>query len=98
MKQIKTQDPKYNISVEIADTPDVNYALARVHLVNAKSGRAIPTDEPVFMLRAKDSHALDTLMFYWAQCVDPEHRRAVAQRVEEFQRFAEGNVVCEPDT
>jgi hypothetical protein len=40
----------------------------RLALVKISNDEVIPEDEPVFILRARDIHALDTLMHYQAVC------------------------------
>lgn len=85
---IKTQDPKYNID-------------SAGKLVNAATGVPIPEDEPVFMLRAKDMYALDTLLFYMTRVDHIDgHRDGVAQRIEDFQRFRaeQSDQIREPTT
>lgn len=58
-------------------------------LVNRSTGDPIPNDEPVFVLRAKDLHALTAIRAYIAVLENPEHREAVARRAEQFEQFAE---------
>ncbi len=69
-------------------------------IVNRKSGEAIPDNEPVFILRAKDMRALTTLNYYMAACKDEGHRGAIQGRIREFEAFAEENpeLIHEPDT
>ena len=57
-------------------------------IVNRASGEAIPDEEPIFVLRAKDRLAVRTLTAYFSAIEDPEHARAVATRLEDFKRFA----------
>lgn len=80
------QEPKYKI--------DGN------KIVNRQSGQAIPEDEPLFILRARDIHAAQTLMFYGAQITDPKHREAVHTRCAQFNNWAavHRDRMKEPDT
>jgi hypothetical protein len=86
MNTIKTQDPKYGIKDN--------------RLVNIKSGKAIPEGEPVFILRAKDSHALSAISRYMDLCHDVKHVDVVHQRFNEFLDFSNDypNLMSEPDT
>lgn len=81
-----TQDPKYGIKDN--------------QLVNIETGKPIPSNEPVFILRAKDVFAPQTLAYYLQFCVTVEHKQAVEQRISEFNKFQRDNpdVVKAPDT
>lgn len=81
-----TQDPKYDVENGM--------------LVNAATGKPIPADEPVFILRAKDIHAIDTLYYYRNACENSDHAAAVEQRIEEFEDFTNTHLgfMKEPDT
>lgn len=71
-----SQEPKYTVS--------------QGRLVNRSTGKPIPDDEPVFILRAKDRVAVYAIMAYRAQCTgNPEHHDAVDARVGDFLRFKE---------
>ncbi len=82
----RTQDPKY-ITID-------------GDLANAATREFIPADEPVFIFRAKDIHAVNTLTHYLGLCADPLHRVAVARRLGEFMEFSalSPNKMDEPDT
>lgn len=60
-------------------------------IVNRETRKPVPDDEPIFVLRGKDRHAVDTLMAYRAMCVGDRHRANVAGRIEAFQQFAEAH-------
>lgn len=81
------QEPKY----------DVN---SQGQLINRATGLAIPDDEPVFVLRARDIHAIRTLSFYYAFCENKPHRGIVMQRIVDFRDFAENHPerMKEPDS
>ena len=51
------------------------------------TGKPIPDDEPVFVLRAQDVHAVNALLGYSVLLDNPEHRAAVEQRIKEFEAF-----------
>ena len=72
----KTQDPKYDISVTVNTDGQVTDAF----LINSKSGIGIAVDEPLFILRAKDKHAVGTLHLYLTKINVPEHIEAVKKR------------------
>lgn len=81
-----TQDPKFHIQGGC--------------LINASTGVPIPADEPIFILRAKDLHAIQTLYAYRNFCEDGSHVAAVEARIEEFEQFARTHAdrMKEPDT
>ena len=58
---------------------------------NRVSGEAIPDDEPVIIFRARDRHALATLVFYENLISDAHHALAVQDRIAEFEDFAEAH-------
>lgn len=82
----KTQDPKYDIEDG--------------RLINAATGEPIPEDEPIFILRAKDRKALDTLAHYFRQCRNANHILAVSKRILHFVGFSKQypERMKEPDT
>jgi hypothetical protein len=69
-------------------------------IVNRSTGVAIPDDEPVFILRAKDRHSVEVLSYYQLLCQNANHKTAVASRVQQFQDFIENSreKVKEPDS
>ncbi len=71
----KSQEPKY-------DAIDGK-------IVNRATGQPIPDDEPIFILRGKDLKAAKALRAYHMTCENVEHRKVVAQRIEDFERFAQ---------
>ena len=90
----ETQEPKYGI------TSAEKYPQPGAMLVNRFTGEVIPHDEPVFVLRAKDRHALRTLLYYASEVEQHEHRSAVTDRAADFARFAAEHPerMKEPDT
>lgn len=71
-----SQEPKYNAEAG--------------QLVNRATGKPIPSDEPVFVLRAKDRNAVHAIMHYRSLCLgNPDHYQAVDARVGDFLKFAE---------
>lgn len=89
----QTQEPKYTVSV-------------RGRLMNRATGVEIPDDEPVFVMRAKDALAPETLSRYLmltaraARVVDPGHNEAVKGRLMDFLAFqaTHPDRVKHPDT
>jgi hypothetical protein len=70
-------------------------------LVNRSTGVPIPDDEPVFVLRAKDAHAVYALMDYRSRCLgNADHYRAVDARIAQFLEFKERHPerMKQPDT
>lgn len=67
-------------------------------LVNTVTGEEIPKDEPVFILRAKDAHALTVLMQYSARCTEEQQRTDMAELMGSFVkwRMKHDNKVKEP--
>lgn len=71
-----TQEPKYTVSSKDG------------RLVNRATGKPIPDDEPVFVLRAQDIHALPTLHAYLSLVREIDQAAAVTNRITAFQDFA----------
>lgn len=69
-------------------------------IINRASGEAIPADEPVFVFRARDRHALAALREYLSRCEQAAHVAVIEQRIEDFQAFARRHPerMKEPDT
>lgn len=86
------QDPKYQIEVVSVQKPGAaegtTHTIAR--LVNRASGKPIPEDEPVFILRGQDRLAEHAIESYCELCVGsvPDTWKAVFARREEFTAFA----------
>lgn len=76
-------EPKYGIR-----TFDSGEGTLRPRLVNMQTGRVIPEDEPVFVFRAKDCHAVSVLRYYLS-LLHPRgpHYDAVSSRRLEFENF-----------
>lgn len=68
--------------------------------VNRQSHELIPANEPVFILRARDHHAIATLRRYLDLVHDAEHQIAVGKVIRRFMEFADRNpaLMKEPDT
>lgn len=81
------QEPKYDVNSE-------------GRIVNRATGLAIPDDEPVFIFRARDRNALQTLRFYRDICSDAEHVVVVEKRIIEFSNFRHNHPdrMKEPDS
>ena len=94
---VATQDAKYGIEV-LVDPANVVNLTAR--LVNIATGKAIPEDEPVFMLRAKDVFAEQTIAYYLTLASQREHRASVVERIGDFTEFRINNcdLMKAPDT
>lgn len=68
------QDPKYTIDDDC-------------RLRNSSSGTLVPSDEPIFILRAQDKHAIAALEFYKSLCEDENHKGVVGDRIDQFIHF-----------
>lgn len=66
---------------------DRKFKFEEGRFVNRVSGEAIPDDEPVILFRARDNHAIPTLLAYLDMVADPHHRQAVMDRLEEFSSY-----------
>jgi hypothetical protein len=73
---LETQEPKYTTSTKTG------------RLTNRQTGKPIGDDEPVFILRAQDIHALHALRHYLVFCAEPDHQEAVQKRIAAFEAFA----------
>lgn len=73
---IVSQEPKYNADED-----------GRIY--NRKTLRCIPDEEPIFILRARDRHAVRTMQYYANLCNIAEHMAAVQDRILQFKAFAQ---------
>ncbi len=73
------QEPKYTSSSKHG------------RLVNRSTGKAIPDDEPVFILRAQDKLAMAALEAYLFEIEDPVHAAVVGSRIADFAAFAQAH-------
>lgn len=82
----KNQEPKYKIE--------------GTSIVNRASGEAIPDDEPIFIFRARDKHALKALHAYALKVSILDHGWKAYKRIRDFKKFAKDNPerMKEPDT
>jgi hypothetical protein len=82
------QEPKYTTGVRDG------------RICNRATGKPIPDQEPIFILRAKDALASVALSAYLAEITDADHAAAVQERIDAFDAFAEANpdLVKQPDT
>lgn len=79
---------------------ETKYDVEAGRLVNRETRVPIPDHEPVFVLRAKDLKASAALIAYHAVCTDPNHRKAIAGRIDAFNAFAADHpeAMKEPDS
>ena len=77
-KIIPTQDPKYGIN---------EYG----QICNLETGVPIPPDEPIFILRAKDILAEQTIGYYRTMISESNHIDAIEHRCADFRRFRNNN-------
>lgn len=69
------QEPKYGVNAD-------------GRLYNRETGSVIPDDEPVFILRARDVHAVTALQHYLEACTVDGHKSVVRKRIGHFVDFA----------
>jgi hypothetical protein len=84
----------------IHPTQDPKYGIKDNKLVNMKTGKPIPDDEPVMLFRAKDINASDAIHSYAEECSNKKHVAAVMERWQAFSDFCDNNeeIMSEPDT
>lgn len=68
---------------------DTKYDFSSGQMVNRETGEAIPDDEPMFILRARDIHARQAIMAYRSECEDEPHREACLNVARAFATFAQ---------
>jgi hypothetical protein len=73
---LPTQEPKYTTATKTG------------RLVNRETGKPIPDDEPVFVIRAQDIHAVSALRWYRSVVKEPDQQQAVSRRIAHFEAFA----------
>lgn len=86
------QDPKYQIEVIHVQKPGAATGVTEpcARLVNKASGKPIPFDEPVFILRGQDYRAALAIQQYAnATVTEDAHHKAVVGRLDEFVAFAQ---------
>lgn len=64
------------------------YEIKEGKIVNRATGEAIPDDEPIFIMRARDCHASRAIRDYAVQCENDKHTRIVMQRYGQFKEWA----------
>lgn len=76
------------------------YCICDGKITNRQSGKAIPPEEPIFILRARDIHAVELLGHYLNRVQDDHHASVVDARIKHFRDFAEKypERMKEPDT
>lgn len=87
-------------AVGLAIEQEPKYTTDGRHIVNRASKEPIPSDEPVFIFRARDIHAREALEAYACVLPQGEHRDIVCERVADFAKFAarEADRMKAPDT
>ncbi len=73
-----TQDPKYSIN-------DAG------QICNTATGKPIPKDEPIFILRAQDMTAEQTISYYLTMVATEEHKQSILRRIFDFKKFRHDN-------
>lgn len=86
----KQPDPVTGIvfGLQLAQEPKYTTGTKDGRLINRATGKPIPDDEPVFVLRAQDLHALHAMRHYLVFCTEPDQVAAVNRRIADFEAFA----------
>lgn len=94
------QAPLSEVPEGMPVTQEPKYGIRDNRLFNRASGEVIPEDEPVFIFRARDTHAINILAGYAREVSNAEHASAVWGRVDDFKRFWDANPdrMRQPDT
>lgn len=84
----------------IPEKQEPKYSSDQGGIFNRQSGEYIPHDEPVFILRARDKHAVEAISYYYDIVGDAHHAQVVMARREQFHAFAKEHPerMKEPDT
>lgn len=65
------------------------YKIENNRLVRRADGVPVPDDEPLFIFRAQDRHALSILTAYNCLCRNLDYKANVTKSIKDFQAFAE---------
>src|SRR5215471_6019736 len=72
---------------------DSKYEIKNGEIYNRRTGEAIPSDEPIFIIRGRDTLAQKTLGFYKYLCTmnncAPDHIEGVAGTIKAFNEYAQ---------
>lgn len=87
------QEPKYMIVDEFGRE------LEGAMIANRKTGKIIPSDEPIMIFRAQDRNTAQMQFLYAETCKNPGHQRTVMMRRCIFMAFQDNypERVKEPD-
>ncbi len=68
-------------------------------IMNRATCEAIPDNEPVFILRAKDKNAALVIAYYKNLCRNDNHKEVIKDRLHQFVNFAHEHpeLMKEPD-
>ena len=74
---------------------DNKFSIDGDRIVNTVSGEAIPEDEPLFLLRARDRLAFDAIRHYYLlsvadQCRE-DHKESLLQTIARFSKWQDDN-------
>lgn len=67
------------------------YDIVGGFIVNRATGKPIPDDEPIMIIRAKDIFAVETLKYYKGRSFDQLHRKVIEGRIEDFMIWQSNN-------
>lgn len=75
-------------SLGLPPSQEPKYTVDGISVINRASGQRIPADEPVFIMRARDTFAAGAIYNYALDCPPGAHREAVLRRFDDFTSFA----------
>ena len=70
-------------------TQDEKYTTDGLYIINRETLEAIPHDEPIFILRARDKLALKVLEFYHSIVAGADHIRFIGKAIQQFKAFSQ---------
>lgn len=98
---VKQPDPETGVAFGLTLEQEPKYTTSRTtgRLCNRDTGKPIPDDEPVFVIRAQDIHAVSALRWYRSVVSEPDQIAAVDKRIEAFKAFVSAHPerMKEPD-
>jgi hypothetical protein len=98
---VKQPDPSTGIvfGLKLEQEPKYTTGTKDGRLVNRSTGKPIPDDEPVFVIRGQDIHALPLLHAYLSMVKEIDQAAAVGKRIVAFRDFANAHPerMKEPD-
>lgn len=86
LEYARSEEIGSELSLPVSQEP--KYSVVNNLIVNRSSGNAIPPDEPIFILRARDVYACDAIEAYASVLTPGAHRDIVVERLVDFSTFS----------